>query len=336
MRRLLATGRKPRDDRRRPAIFGIAGIAVLLTVPCFAAPVDYPTRPVRLVVGFAAGGPLDVGARLTGRWLTRRLGQPFFIEDRPGGSSNLAAEEVIRARPDGYTLLECASPNAFNTILYDNLSFDFFRDIAPVASVSRIGGVMEVAPDFPMHTVPEFIAYAKANPGKIRMASAGPTSSPGLWGALFASMAGIKVTPVQYSGSGPALIDLMSGRVNVMFDVASTAIGPAKAGQVRALAVTTAKAIPQLPDIPPVGNFLPGYEAVTWQGIAAPRDTPSAIVALLNKAVNTALADRTFDAQLVELGYAPFPSSPSEFVHFITAYTAKWRKVIRGAGIKAQ
>lgn len=321
---------------RRRLLQVLAGAAMAGATADIALALDYPTRPVRLLVGFAAGGPLDLGARLIGSWLSERLGQPVLIEDRPGGGSNLATEQVIRARPDGYTLLECASPSALNTILYDNLNFNFIRDIAPVASVARIGGVMEVAPSLPVKTVPEFVAYAKANPGRITLASAGPASSPGLWGALFTSMAGLEVTTVQYSGSAPALIDLMSGRVHVMFDVASTAIGPVKAGKVRALAVTAAARMAQLPDIPPLGEFIPGYEATTWQGIGAPRDTPREIVDLLNREVNAALADRAFNATLAEIGAEAFPGSPADFEHFIAQYTEKWGKVIRAAGIKLQ
>ena len=290
----------------------------------------------RLLVGFTAGGPLDTGARLIAQWLSERLGQSFIVENHPGVSSNIATEEVVRATPDGYTLLECASPNSYNATLYDDLSFDFARDIAPVASVSRNGGVMEVSLSVPAKTVPEFIAYAKANPGKINMASAGVGSAVGMWGELFKSMAGVSLVTVNYRGSGPALPDLISGRVQVMFDVAITAIGPVTAGKVRALGVTTAKRIDVLPDIPTVGEFVPGYEATGWQGICAPRDTPQEIIERLNREVNAALVDPGFQKRLAALGSEPFAGSPTGFGKFIAEYTEKWGKVIRTAGIKAE
>jgi tripartite-type tricarboxylate transporter receptor subunit TctC len=321
---------------RRKFLYLAAGAAALPTLPRIARAQAYPTRPVHLIVGFAAGGPLDVGARLIGQWLSQRLGQSFIIDNRPGASSNLAAEGVVRASPDGYTLLECAGTNAWNATLYDNLSFDFTRDIAPVASVSLAGGVMEVNLSVPAKTVPEFIAYAKANPGKINMASAGPGSAPGLYGELFKVMAGVDLVTVNYRGSGPALPDLIAGRVQVMFDVTSTAVGPVKAGKVRALAVTTAKRIDALPDIPTVGEFVPGYEGTGWQGIVAPKHTPPEIVEILNREVNAALADPGFKARLADLGAEPFSNSPTEFGKFIVDYTEKWGKVIRSAGIKAE
>ena len=321
------------EIHRRMALH-LAVSAVTLAVGLgVAGALDYPTRPVHLVVGFAAGGPLDMGARLIGNWLSGRLHQPFIIEDRPGGSGNRAAEDVVRSSPDGYVLLECASPNSFNMTLYQHLGFNFLRDIAPVAGVSRVGGVMEVSPTLPVSSVPEFLAYAKAHPGSIKMASAGPGSSPGLWGALFQAMTGITLTTVQYSGSGPALIDLISGRVQVMFDVASTAIAPVEAGKVRALAVTTAKRMPQLPAVPAMAEFVPGYEAVTWQGIGAPKNTPPRVIAILNGAINAALADAAFKARLFDLASEPFATTPAEFGEFIVNYTSKWATVIRQAHI---
>jgi tripartite-type tricarboxylate transporter receptor subunit TctC len=321
---------------RRSFLHLAAGAALLPTVSQIARAENYPTRPVHLLVGFSAGGPLDIGARLIGQWLSERLGQSFIIDNRPGASSNLAAENVVRAPPDGYTLLECAGTNAWNTTLYDNLTFNFARDIAPVASVSRGGGVMEINLSVPANTLPEFIAYAKANPGKINMASAGPGSAPGLYGELFKAMAGVELVTVNYRGSGPALPDLIAGRVQVMFDVANTAIGPVKAGKVRALAVTNAKRINALPDVPTVGEFVPGYEATGWQGIGAPRNTPPEIITIINREVNAALADSGFNARLTDLGFEPFANSPAEFGKFIVEYTEKWGKVIKAANIKPE
>jgi tripartite-type tricarboxylate transporter receptor subunit TctC len=321
---------------RRTFLQLAAGAAVLPAVSRIASAQTYPTRPVHLLVGYSAGGPLDTGARLIAQWLSERLGQSFIVDNRPGASGNLATQEVVRARPDGYTLLVCAATNAWNVTLYDNLSFDFTRDIAPVASYELGGGVMEVNPSVPAKTLLEFIAYAKANPGKINMASAGPGSAPGMYGELFKSMVGVDLVTVNYRGSGPALPDLIAGRVQVLFDPVITAIGPIKAGKLRGLAVTTKKRIETLPDIPTVGEFVPGYEATGWQGIGAPRDTPQEIIAILNAQVNAALADPTFKARLVELGVEPFPNSPADFGKFIVEYTDKWAKVIRAANIKAE
>jgi tripartite-type tricarboxylate transporter receptor subunit TctC len=296
---------------------------------------DYPTRPVRLIVGFPPGGVADLIARLIAQWLSQRLGQSFVVDNRSGAASNLAAETVVRAAPDGYTLLAMASVNAWNTAIYDTLDFDFVRDIAPVASIMRTGGVMEVNPTVPAKTVPEFIAYAKANPGKINMASAGPGSGPGLYGELFKTMAGVDLVTVNYHGSGPALPDLLSGRDQVMFDVVASSIGYIKAGQLRPLGVTTASRVEVLPDVPPIGDFVPGYEASGWNGIGAPAKTPPEIIEILNRAVNAALADAAFKARLAELGTEPFANSPAAFGKYIVDYTAKWAKVIHAAGIKA-
>ena len=321
---------------RRKFLHLAAGAAALPVVSGIARAQTYPARPVHLLVGYSAGGPLDTGARLIAQWLSERLGHSFIVENRPGASGNLATQEVVRARPDGYTVLVCAATNAWNATLYDNLSFDFTHDMAPVASYELGGGVMEVNSSVPAKTLPEFIAYAKANPGKINMASAGPGSAPGMYGELFKFMAGVDLVTVNYRGSGPALPDLIAGRVQVMFDPVITAIGPVKAGKLRGLAVTTKKRIETLPDIPTVGEFVPGYEATGWQGIGAPRDTPQEIIAILNTQVNAALADSTFKARLVELGVEPFPNSPADFGKFIVEYTDKWAKVIRAANIKAE
>jgi tripartite-type tricarboxylate transporter receptor subunit TctC len=321
---------------RRTFLQLAAGAAALPAVCRSAGALSYPARPVHLLVGFTAGGPLDISARLIAQWLSERLGQQFIVDNRPGASSNIAAAEAARATPDGYTLLMCAAANAWNMSFYDNLDFNFIRDIAPVASFARVGGVMEVNLSVPATTVPEFIAYAKANPGKINLASAGPGSAPGLWGELFKSMADVDLITVNYRGTGPALPDLMSGRVQVMFDVVSTALGPVRAGKVRGLAVTTAQRMDVLPDLPTVGESVPGYEAIAFQGIGAPRDTPAEIINILNGAVNAALADPAHKARLADLGAEAFTTSPAEFAKFIAEYTDKWSKVIRTAGLKAQ
>jgi tripartite-type tricarboxylate transporter receptor subunit TctC len=321
---------------RRKFLHVAAGAAALPALPRVAWALDYPTRPVHLLVGFAAGGPLDTSARLISQWLSERLGQPFVIENRPGAGSNLATEIVARAPPDGYTLLEASAANAWNAALYDNLSFNFIRDIALVAGVRRAAGVMEVNPSVPVRTVPEFIAYAKANPGKINMATGGAGSAPHLYGELFKMMAGVDLVTVNYRGSAPALPDLIAGQVQVMFDVVISSIGHIRAGKLRPLGVTTTARLEVLPDVPPISDFLPGYEASSWDGIGAPANTPPEIVEILNKQVNAALADATFKARLADLGAEPFAGSPAEFGKFIVDYTEKWGKVIRAAGIKAE
>ncbi len=321
---------------RRKFLHLAAGAAAVPVASRTASALDYPTRPVHLIVGFAAGGPLDTGARLIAQALTERLHQSFIVENHVGAGGNLAAAEVVRANPDGYTLLVCAAANSWNANLYKNLSFDFTRDIAPVASYERGGGVMEVSSSVSAKTIPEFIAYAKANPGKINMASAGPGSAPGMWGELFKSMAGVDLVTVNYRGSGPALPDLIAGRVDVMFDPVITAIGPVEAGKVRALGVTTATRVEQLPNVPAIGEVVPGYVATGWQGIGAPKNTPPEIIAILNRAVNAALADPAFKARLTNLGVEPFANSPAEFGKFIIEYTEKWGRVIHAAGIRAE
>jgi tripartite-type tricarboxylate transporter receptor subunit TctC len=321
---------------RRKFLHLAASAAALPALPHVASALDYPTRPVHLLVGFAAGGPLDTSARLIGQRLSERLGQPFVIENRPGAGSNLATEIVARAPPDGYTLLEASAANAWNAALYDNLSFNFIRDIALVAGVRRAAGVMEVNPSVPVRTVPEFIAYAKVNPGKINMATGGAGSAPHLYGELFKTMAGVDLVAVNYRGSALALPDLIAGQVQVMFDVVISSIGHIRAGKLRPLGVTTTTRLEVLPDVPPISDFLPGYEASSWDGIGAPANTPPEIVGILNKQVNAALADPTFKARLADLGAEPFPGSPAEFGKFIVDYTEKWGKVIRATGIKAE
>ena len=323
------------QPHRRNLLRLTAGAAAISVMHGSAHAQGYPSRPVHLIVGFAAGGPLDTGARLIAQALEERLHQSFIVENHAGASGNVAAAEVARANPDGYTLLICAAANAWNVSLYKNLSFDFVRDIAPVASINRAGGIMLVSLSLAVETLPDFIAYAKANPGKINMASAGPGSAPGMWGELFKYMAGVDLVTVNYRGSAPAMPDLFAGRVQVLFEPAITAIGPALAGKVRALGVTNATRIVQLPDVPAIGEYVPGYVATGWQAICAPKNTPPQIIATLNKEVNAALADPAFKARLTTLGVEPFVNSPAEFGKFVVEYMDKWRKVIEEAGLKA-
>jgi tripartite-type tricarboxylate transporter receptor subunit TctC len=287
-----------------------------------------------LLVGYPPGGANDIIGRLIAQRLSERLGQQFIVENRPGAGSNIATEAVVRARPDGYTLLLTSGSNAYNTALYDHLGFDFIRDIAAVASIGRGWGVMEVHPSFPAKSVPQFIAYAKAHPGNIVMASAGIGSGPHLYGELFKSMAGIDLVTVHYRGSAPALPDLIAGRVQVMFDLVVSSIGYIRAGQLRPLGVTSARRINVLPDVPPIGDFIPGYETNGWYGLGAPAGTPPAIIDKLNTEINAALADPAFTARVAELGVEPFASSPNEFAKFILEFTEKWGNIIRAAGIK--
>jgi tripartite-type tricarboxylate transporter receptor subunit TctC len=295
----------------------------------------YPTRPVRLIAPGLPGDVTDLFARLYSEWLAQRLDQPFIIENRAGAGGNIATEAVTRAPPDGYTLLWVTSANAWNAALYSTLNFNFIRDIAPVASSHRGFGVMVVHPSFPAQTVSEFITYAKANPGKINMASNGIGSGAHLWGELFKMMAGIDMVHVPYRGGGPAVVDLLAGEVQVMFETLTTAISHIKAGALRALAVTAATRLPVLPDVPTVSEFVPGYEAYGWGGIGAPGSTPAEIVDKLNEEINAALAHPAIKAQIVELGSVPMPMTPADFAKFIAAETDKWAKVIRFAGIKA-
>jgi tripartite-type tricarboxylate transporter receptor subunit TctC len=321
-------------DRRR--FLHLAGAAALPVTPRIARAQTYPSRPVRVIVGFAAGSAIDISARLIAQWLSEHLGQTFVVENRPGASANLATEAVVRAAPDGYTLLAIGTFSAVNATLYRNLSFDFIRDIAPVAGIAQTAGVMIVSPALSVASVAEFIAYAKARPGKINLASTGPGSSPGLYGELFKSLAGLDLTTVNYRGSAPALSDLMAGQVHVMFDVVSSAMGLIKAGKLRPLGVTTTTRFAMLPDVPTIADSLPGYEASGWQGLGAPKNTPAGIVDALNASVNAALADPRFTARLADLGIAPFPGSPAEIGKFIIDYTEKWAKVIHAAGIKLE
>jgi len=324
-----------RFPRRRFLELG-AGAAALAVVSRTARADTYPTRPVHVLVGYAAGGVNDIIARLTGEWLSLRLSQPFIIEDRPGAGSNVATEAVVRSSPDGYTLLQASSSNGFNASLYDNLKFDFIRDIAPVASTVRTFSVMLVTPSFRARSVPEFIAYAKANPGKINMGSAGPGSSPHLAGELFKAMTGVDLVTVHFRGDGPAIPELIAGRIQVMFGSVVTWIEQIKSGQVRALAVTSTTRAAIMPDVPSVGDFVPGYEATGWQGIGAPSQTPTEIIEKLNEEINAGLVDPSLKTRFAELGVEPFANSPIEFRAFIVDYIAKWAKVIRSANIKAE
>jgi tripartite-type tricarboxylate transporter receptor subunit TctC len=321
-------------NRRR--LLRVAGLAAAVPIVSrVAAAQSYPSRPVRLIAGFPPGGAVDVIARLIAQWLSERLGRSFIVENRPGAGSNLATEEVVRAPPDGYTLLECGSANAWNTALYDNLKFDFVRDIAPVASIYRGIGVLVVRPSFPAKTLSEFIQYLKSNPGKFRMASGGIGSSQHLYGKLFEIMTGVQMLHVPYRGGAPALNDLLGAHVDIMFDTLITSMAYIKSDQLRVVAVTSATRWPALPDVPAIAEFVPGYEADGWQGIGAPRDTPVQIIELLNKEVTAALADPGFSKRLSDLGGAIFASSPADFRRFVADYTDKWGKVIRTAGIKA-
>ena len=296
----------------------------------------YPSRPAVLLVGYAPGGVNDIVGRLTGQILAERLGQQFIIENRAGAGSNIATEAVVRANPDGYTLLEASTSNAWNATLYQNLKFDFIRDIAPVASSVKTYNVMIVNTAFPAKTVPEFIAYAKANPGKINMGSAGPGSSPHLYGELFKTMTGIDMVTVHYRGDGPAVPELLAGRIQVMFGSVVTWIEQIKAGTVRALAVTNATRTQLLPDLPPVAEFVPGYEGVGWQGVGAPKGTPADIIDKLNGAINAGLADPKYKSRLNDLGAEIFTGSPADFGKFIVDYTEKWAKIIRAPGVKVE
>jgi tripartite-type tricarboxylate transporter receptor subunit TctC len=319
---------------RRQFLHLAAGAAALPAVSWIAWAQTYPTRPVHLIAGFPPGGVVDVFARLIGQWLSERLGQVFVIENRAGAGGNLAAEAVVKAPPDGYTLLMIGSNNAWNVTLYNNLSFNFTRDIAPVASIYRGPAVLVVHPSFPAKSVPELIAYAKSNPGKINMASGGVGSTQHVYGELFKMMAGIDMLHVPYRGGGPALSDLLAGQVPVMFDTLATSIEHIRAGKLRALAVTSATRSEVLPDIPTVGDFVPGYEATGWQGVGAPRDTPAEIIDKLNEAINAGLADPKMKARIADFGYTVFASSPAGFATFIAAYTEKWAKVIKFSGAK--
>jgi tripartite-type tricarboxylate transporter receptor subunit TctC len=321
---------------RRSFLQLAVGAAALPAVSHIARAQAYPSRPVRMIVPIAPGGAQDILARLMGQWLSERLGQPFVIDNRPGGGSNIGTEAVVRAPADGHTLLLIPPDSAINATLYDKLNFNFIRDIAPVAGVFRGAYVMVVNPSVPAKTVPEFIAYAKANPGKINMASVGIGSGPHIAGELFKMMAGVNVVHVPYRGGGPALTDLLGGQVQVMFPGTVASIEYIRAGRLRALAVTTATRSEALPGIPTMGEFVPGYEASQWFGIGAPKNTPAEIVDKLNREINAGLADPKIKARLADLGGEVLALSPADFAKLIAEETEKWGKVIRAANIKPE
>jgi tripartite-type tricarboxylate transporter receptor subunit TctC len=320
--------------QRRRFLQMAAGAAVLPGLSRIAMAQSYPTRPVRLVAGFPPGGAVDMVARLMGQWLSERLGTPFVIENRAGAGGNIAAEAVVRASPDGYTLLMVNVANAINATLYDKLSFNIIRDIAPVASIMRAPGVMVVTPSVPAKTVPEFIAYARANPGKINMASAGNGSSGHVFGELFKFMTAVNMQHVPYRGGAPALTDLLGGQVQVYFGPIPETIEHIRAGKLRPLAVTTAMRLDSLPNIPTVGEFVPGYEASGWHGVGVPTNTPREIVEKLNSEINAALADPKLKARLADLGGTVLVGSTADFGKLIADETEKWAKVIKYAGTK--
>ncbi len=321
---------------RRKFLHLATGAATLPFAPYIARAQAYPSRPVRLIATFPAGGVVDLYARLIGQSLSERLGQPFIVENRVGAGGNIGTEFVVRAPADGYTLLQMSSANAWSVSLYDNLSFNFVRDIVPIASIYQASAILVVHPSFPAKSVPELIAYAKANPGKVNMASGGVASAQHVYGELFKIMAGVDMQHVPYRGGGPALADLLAGQVPLMFDTLATSIGHVRAGTLRALAVTAAKRVEALPNIPAIAEFVPGYEGIGWQGIGAPRGTPATIVELLNKEINASLTEPRIKARLDDLGATVLVGTPAEFANFIDVYTEKWTKVIRAANIKGQ
>ena len=321
---------------RRTFLHLAVGAAALSAVPRFARAQAYPSKPVRIIVGFPPGGATDIQARLMGQWLSDRLGQQFIVENRAGASGNIGTEAVAKAPADGYTLLQVVTPNAINAALYTNLSFDFVRDIAPVVCAARLAYVVVVHPSVPATTIPEFIAYAKANPGKINYGSAGQGTPQNIACELFKMMTGLNLVHVPYKGGAPAVADLIAGHVQVIFAPVSESIQHIKAGKLRALAVTTASRLNVLPDVPTIADFVPGYEASGFAGIGAPRNTPAEIITTLNKELNAGLADSKVQARIVELGGTVLGGSPAEFGAIISEATEKWARVIKFAGIKAE
>jgi tripartite-type tricarboxylate transporter receptor subunit TctC len=314
-----------------------AGAVALPAVPRSARAQAYPQRPVRLIVPFASGGASDILARLIGQWLSERLGQPFVVEMRPGAAGNVGTEAVATSLPDGYTLLMVnAAPSAINATLYEKLSFNFLRDMVPVGGVLRTPLVLQVYPGFAPKTVPELIAFAKANPGKVNMASAGNGSPPHVAGELFKMMAGVDIVHVPYRGGGPALVDLLGGQVQMMFGIIASSMEYIRAGKLRPLAVSTAMRVDTLPDVPTVGDFLPGYEGSDWYGLCAPKGTPAEIIDRLNAQINAGLADPRLKARLADLGGTPLPGSPAAFGKLIADETEKWGKVVRAAHMKPE
>jgi len=318
---------------RRTFVNMAAGAAALPAASRIARAQAYPTRPVRIIVGYAAAGGTDITARLIGRWLSERLGQQFIVENRPGANSNVATEAVVRAA-DGYTLLMVSAACAINATLYDKLNFNFIRDIAPVAAIISSPNVMEVNPSFPARSVPEFIAYAKANPGKVNFASGGNGTGQHVSGELFKMMTGVNMVHVPYRGGAPAVTDLLGGQVQVYFGVLSASIEYIKSGKLRALAVTTAMRSPALPDVPVVADFVPGFEASDWFGIVAPKNTPAEVVNKLNREINASLADPMMKTRLADMGGTTFAGSPADFGRLVVEETGKWAKVVKFSGAK--
>jgi tripartite-type tricarboxylate transporter receptor subunit TctC len=321
---------------RRHFLHLAAGAAALRAVSPIAAAQSYPSRPVHIIVGFAAGGPTDILARLIGQWLSERFGQPFVIEDRPGAATNIATDAVAHAPPDGYTLLAAVSTNTVNPALYPNLNFDFIRDIAMVAGLTRSPLVLEVNAAVPVSSVPELIAYVKAHPGKINLGSFGTGTISHVAGVLFKTQTGIEMTHVPYRGSAPLVIDLLSGQVEAAFDNLQSSVAYIKQGKLRALAVTTATRSPALPEVPTLGEFLPGYEADAWIGIGAPRGASAEVITKLNKEINAGLTDPNIAARISDLASTPFIASPAELDKLVVEYTEKWGKVIRAAHIRLE
>ena len=320
---------------RRRFLHLAAGTAALPITSQVAWAQAYPARPVRWIIGFAPGGTTDVISRLIVQYLTEHLGQPFIVESRPGAATNVATEMVTRSPADGYTLLFIGSPNAINTSLYTRLNFNFSRDIAPVAAIVSVPNVMVVHPSVPVTTVPEFIAYAKANPGKINMASSGIGSTPHLAGELFKMMAGIDIQHVPYRGAAPAMTDLLAGMVQVYFVTTPSSMQYIKSGQLRAIAVTTAKRLPELPGLPAISEFVPGYDASAWYGLGAPKDTPKDIIDKLNREINAAVANASIKKRFDDLGCTIIAGSPADLAKLIADDTERWAKVVRFAGLKA-
>ncbi len=322
--------------RRRELLKLAAGAAALPALPRVSLALDYPSRPVRWIVGFPPGGPNDITARIMAEAISQRLHQPFVVENRPGAAGNVATETVAASPADGYTVMELATVNAINASLYDKLNFDFVKDIVVVAGIAQGPAVVLVNPNVPAKTLPEFIAYAKANPGKINMGSAGSGTPQQTIGEMFKMMAGVDMVHVPYHGSAPELADLIAGHVQVAFEPIQSTVGHIKSGLLRPLAVTTAKRSEAFPDLPTVGEFIPGFEARTWQGLGAPKSVPAEIVNLLNGQVAAALADPAIKTKLADLGIAPMPMTPAECRTFISAEVEKWAKVIKFASIKPE
>jgi tripartite-type tricarboxylate transporter receptor subunit TctC len=323
-------------DFARRRLLQIAALAATLPATTkMSLAQSYPSKPIRFVIGFPAGGPNDILGRITAGWLSQKLGQPFNVENKGGKSGNIATEEVVRSAPDGYTILLCGPANAISGSLYPNLSFNFLRDTVPVAGVTREALVMVVHPSVPAKTAPEFLAYAKANPDKVKMASTGVGSSPHVTGELFKQMAGLKLDVVHYGGGGPALKAMIEGQAQMMFEPMSASIEPVRSGKLRAIAVTTSHRSAALPDVPTVAEAVPGYEASAVTGIAVPKGTPAEIVETLNKAVQAAFSDAAMKAKLADTGGEPLPGSAADFAKLMAAETEKWGKVVKAANIKA-